>query len=276
MSVKAPMTEIDERPLMVRVILITYNHVRWIEQAIQSVLVQKTDFRFDVVIIDDCSTDGTTEIVVEYARKYPDRIKAMLAERNQNSNRDWFRVLRAAPSTYVVTLDGDDYWSSPHKLSKQVRFMEERPDCAVSCHNVCCLRVETGEAINHNPPKEDRVFTIEKLIFDNSVATASAMLCKRLMDPIPEQIEHLKWADWALYIHGATKGHVYYFEDVLAVYRIHNGGAWGGLSEVQKAEGIIEFYEQLNSYTRFEFDLLIRERIASHQAVLNGLRAASN
>jgi glycosyltransferase involved in cell wall biosynthesis len=262
----------DNRPLTARVVLLTYNHEKWIAQAIESVLTQKADFRFDIEVIEDCSTDRTREIVVGYGKRHPERIKLTLAERNRNSNVDWVRALREAPAPYVVTLDGDDYWTSPRKLGKQVAFMQAHPDCSLSYHNARCVFDDGRKPWNHNPPDEKRVSTFDDMLASNFVTTVGAMVAKARIDPIPDWLETVKWGDWGLYLYAASKGTVRYIDEVLAVYRIHRGGAWWGLSETRKLEGILEFYEQMNANLGYEHDAAIREHMARNRSMLEQLR----
>lgn len=117
-------------PVQVTVLVITYNHARFIETAIESVMAQETDFEFEVVISEDCSTDGTREVVQRLAAAHPDRIRTLLSDRNLNDNSVVRRGVEAAQGRYLALLDGDDFWTSKHKLQRQVDFLEGRPDCS--------------------------------------------------------------------------------------------------------------------------------------------------
>ena len=116
------------------VAMITYNHERFIRQAIESVLDQKVNFDFEIVIGEDCSTDSTRTIVAELQQQYPDRIVALMRPHNLGAMRNLQETLAACKGQYVALLEGDDYWTSQHKLQKQVDFLDARPDCAISCH----------------------------------------------------------------------------------------------------------------------------------------------
>jgi len=253
----------------------TYNHEKWVAQAIESVLMQQTDFDFEIILLEDCSTDGTRDIILDYVSRHPGRFKLMLAEQNRNSNVDWVRAMRNAQGAYVATLDGDDYWSSPHKLATQVSFMEQHPDCSLSYHNSVCV-LESGSTFNHSPSDERAVSTFDDLLMANFLTTAGAMWSKRLADPLPDWLDDVIWGDWGLYLHAARYGAIRYIDEALAVYRIHSRGQWWGLSEVQKAEGIILFYEQMNANLRFEHDAVISRQIAALRASLVELQAPSS
>src|SRR5688572_13511100 len=100
----------------VEVFLVTYNQAAYIRQSIDSVLAQDTPFPVRLTILEDCSTDGTREIVSEYADAHPDRIRAVLHERNRNSDRPLIEAIKASPAEFVAVLEGDDWFTDPRKL----------------------------------------------------------------------------------------------------------------------------------------------------------------
>ena len=118
-------------PLMVTIRCITYNHESYIRQCLDGFLMQKTTFRFEAIVHDDASTDGTATIIREYADKYPNIIKPIFETENQYSKRDGSlrRILDAhTHGKYIAMCEGDDYWTDPYKLQKQVDFLESHPD----------------------------------------------------------------------------------------------------------------------------------------------------
>jgi glycosyltransferase involved in cell wall biosynthesis len=112
---------------LVSVMITTYNHALFIEEAIEGVFRQETDFAFEVVIGEDCSTDGTRDIVLELQRKHPDLIRVITSEKNVGSAQNCYRSMKACRGKYVAFCEGDDYWHDPHKLQKQVEFLEGHP-----------------------------------------------------------------------------------------------------------------------------------------------------
>lgn len=124
----------DKHPL-VSVTMLVYNHEKWLAKAIESVMMQKTNFRFNLIIGEDCSTDGSREIVKMYQRKYPDSIIALLNEHNLGMKGNVENVGRYVYGKYVACCEGDDYWTDPHKLSKQVEFMETHPEYSAIYHS---------------------------------------------------------------------------------------------------------------------------------------------
>jgi glycosyltransferase involved in cell wall biosynthesis len=116
---------------LVSVKMITYNHAPFIPRAIEGVLNQKTDFPYELVIGEDCSTDGTREIVFEYQNKYPDIIRVITSDMNVGMKKNGYRTTKACRGKYIAYCEGDDYWHDPNKLQKQVDYMESRPECGM-------------------------------------------------------------------------------------------------------------------------------------------------
>ena len=119
---------------LLSVFMITYNHEKHIAEAIESALMQKTSFKYEIVIGEDCSTDQTREIVLEYATRYADKVKPIYQERNVGANKNAASVREACKGKYIALLEGDDYWIDPLKLQKQVDFLEAHPDFSICSH----------------------------------------------------------------------------------------------------------------------------------------------
>lgn len=117
--------------VVVSVVIITYNQEQWIRQTIESILAQKTNYRFEVIIGDDCSTDSTLSVCREYAEKY-NNIKLIVHERNQGLIGNWVSCVRECSGKYIMNCAGDDYWHNSNKIQLQVDFMENHPNCVIS------------------------------------------------------------------------------------------------------------------------------------------------
>ena len=116
------------------VVTITYNHAPYIAKCIEGVLMQQVNFPMEFIIAEDCSTDGTRAICEEYAKKYPDLIRLLPSEGNMGAVMNEQRAFEAARGKYIATCEGDDYWTDPLKLQKQVDFLESHPECTASFH----------------------------------------------------------------------------------------------------------------------------------------------
>jgi glycosyltransferase involved in cell wall biosynthesis len=128
-----------EKPV-VSVICITYGHEEYIAQALDSFLMQKTNFPYQILVGEDKGPDRTAEIVMEYAEKYPDRIVPFIREKNMGAQRNLIDLCRRAGTKYVAFCEGDDFWIDEYKLQKQYDFMEAHPEYRACFHNT---RIQT-------------------------------------------------------------------------------------------------------------------------------------
>jgi glycosyltransferase involved in cell wall biosynthesis len=207
----------------------TYNHERFIAQAIESVLMQETDFDYKIIIGEDDSSDGTREIVKAYKAKFPEKIKLFLNDRknviyvNGKPTGIWnlSNNLKSAQGQYVALLDGDDYWTSPYKLQKQVDFLDEHSECAICFHGVQALYQDGRQKpISPNHPE---ISTLEDILKGNFIAKSSVMFRNGLFGDFPDWYYTMPMGDWPLHILNAQHGDIGYINQVMAVYRIHSG-----------------------------------------------------
>lgn len=128
---------------MVSIIVLTYNHEKYIRQALDSILMQNVDFRYEILIGDDASTDGTQDILREYKRNHPDLFVLYLREKNLGPTRNSYELLMAAKGKYIATCEGDDYWIDPEKLKIQVSFLEKHSEF-IGCSHTCLVVDRNG------------------------------------------------------------------------------------------------------------------------------------
>lgn len=132
----------------INIALLTYNHAAYIQRALDSILSQKTDFPFLIIVGDDGSTDGTQAILKSYAQKFPNQIQLLLAEQNQGVFQNIYKILQACTAPYIALLEGDDYWTYPHKLQTQVDFLNQHPDYQ-GCFHDTVIEIKDPQKINH-------------------------------------------------------------------------------------------------------------------------------
>lgn len=231
--------------------LITYNHEKFVATAIESVLDQKTSFEYKLIIGDDCSTDGTQSIIRDYAQKYPQRIQVVFALEHRgirHRNRIGIEVLRLNTAKYVALLDGDDYWTDPYKLQKQVDFLETHPDFSISFHNVEMSYEDKIRAPRtFCPPSQKEASTIEDLLEGNFMQTCSVMFRNHLCK-LPDWFCSTMMGDWTLHILNGQYGKIGYLNEVMAVYRVHQTGFWSSMSQVDKTKDHIQILDHLIDY----------------------------
>jgi glycosyltransferase involved in cell wall biosynthesis len=211
----------------VSVCMITYNHEPFIAQAIESVLMQRTSFPYELVIGEDCSTDGTREIVRQYAEKHPDIIRPLFREQNLGMHRNFVDTLAHCRGEYVALLEGDDYWTDPYKLQKQAEFLDEHPEYVLVCGNALTIREDEGYRVlrvaRNAPSSFD--FGTRELMLENPCPTLTVMFRSGLVREFPDIYYKGSGGDRRLYLLLSEHGRCRYFNDVLGVYRIHSGGA---------------------------------------------------
>jgi glycosyltransferase involved in cell wall biosynthesis len=136
------------------VAIITFNHERFIAQALESVLGQRTNFPLEILVADDHSTDSTPAIVADFHRRHSEKIVPILRDRNIGAVPNFTETVGACRGEYVALLEGDDYWLDSSKLQRQVDFLEAHPDFAICCHRVRVLlwlsSVRQSDKINSN------------------------------------------------------------------------------------------------------------------------------
>jgi glycosyltransferase involved in cell wall biosynthesis len=252
--------------MKVTVLVVTYNHERYIEQALVSALQQEASFDYEIVVSEDCSTDRTRSIVLEHARRHPGRIRLVLSERNIRSNEVVARGIRAARGEYVALLDGDDYWTSPLKLERQARFLDRHPGCAIVFHNASVVHEDgSREPWLWTPEDRRRHCTLDDLWRGCYFAAASTMFRNGLIGEIPGwYAEMFPITDWPLHILNAEHGWVGYIDEVMSVYRYHAAGWYSPLSEAEKQEATAEFYRRMNVNLGYRYDRTVRTAFARY------------
>ncbi len=249
--------------MKVSVVVITYNHERYIRQALDSVLAQQTCFDFEVLITEDCSTDATREIVQEYALAYPKKIRLLLSESNVHSPWVVQRAIEAARGEYVATLDGDDYWPSPHKLQKQAEFMDAHPRCVMSWHQVEYFD-ESGRARPQQPSVLERtLWTQRDILLGCPVESGAVLLRRNAALPLPDWYRGAPVGDFPLWVHLLQFGSAGYLPEIMGVYRIHSGGMVSGRDELGQHQITARAYSYVYRNSGPAVRTMLRERMAS-------------
>jgi glycosyltransferase involved in cell wall biosynthesis len=249
--------------MKVSVWMITYNHERYIAQAIDSVLMQRVNFDYELVIGEDCSTDRTREIVVDYQKRYPGRIRLILREKWVGSFWNFLQTFQACKGEYLACLEGDDYWTSPHKLQKQVDYLESHQECTLCHHDVIELYQDGGrEPHPHHPHDQKEISTLDDLWEMNFIASCSTMFRRAPISNLPEWFINLPWTDWALFVLAARKGNIGYLNEVMGVHRVHDTGMWSGLNNIQRHKQVIMFYNVMDKGLELAYHDRLRVRVA--------------
>lgn len=246
--------------MKVSVSLITYNHEEFVAKALDSVLMQKTDFDYEIVIGEDCSTDNTRNIIIDYQKRYPDKLRLLLNEKNLGAYNNIVQVLDACKGKYVAFLEGDDYWTSPDKLQKQVDYLESHPECVLCFHNVEIIYKDGSDATqNYCPADQKEISTVEDLLIKNFIPTCSKMYRNGLLADHPHWFSVISMGDWPSSILLALHGNIGYINENMGAYIIHSSGAWSNMRQDRKAwyKADIQLYEILYHHLEPKFKDII-------------------
>lgn len=214
---------------LVAVWMITYNHEPYIAQAIESVMCQQTNFKYMLFVGEDCSKDNTREICIALASKYPDRITLLLSKEN-NHLANGTRIYNAcfqSGAKYVAMLEGDDYWNDPHKLQKQVDFLEAHPDFSMCFHDAE-IRNDKGELMQLFRQRFAKRYQQSDFdyadVIKYKVLAATSSYLYRNPGSLPSWFFTVYGGDGALLLILSQTGKLHLIRDVMSTYRMHNTG----------------------------------------------------
>jgi glycosyltransferase involved in cell wall biosynthesis len=216
--------------MMIDICMITYNHEAYIREAIEGVLMQKSNFSYRLIIGEDLSSDTTRQICNEYALNYPDKIKLLPSDKNLGVISNFVRTLNNSSAKYIALLDGDDYWTDPLKLQKQVDFLENNEDYNICFHDVKIFnQQENSFKEDYITPKSSKTdFDISDLVKRNIMHTPSVMLRNNF--EIPRWFSKAFLGDWTLYVLAIKDKKIKKIEGEMAVYRVHETSVWSSKS----------------------------------------------
>lgn len=246
------------------ILVITYNHEKYIRQAIESILIQKMDFDYEVILADDCSTDSTQKILMEYVDKYPTTFKPHFSPKNLGVTKNYGRAFKLCSAEYVAVLEGDDYWTDVQKLTKQIKFLDEHRESPICFNRFWGYFEDKNKFVAlpnfvNSEPGDYRFLTLEQLIKENFIGNFSTCMYRNSeLQKIDEKIFELTAYDWMINMYLAQFGVIGYLPNVMSVYRIHSAGTWSGLgltTQIEKTLASIESYNKFfNNKYAAEFE----------------------
>jgi len=242
--------------MKVSVWMSAYNHEKYISQCLDSVLNQKTDFDFDIILGEDCSKDLTREIVTDYKNRYPDKFRLYLPEKNIGMMEMDIATWNLCTGEYIALLNGDDYWTDEYKLQTQADFLDNNPDAVMCYHKARVENETTGYVFDTVYPESGDELTAEYLLLGyNPVMTPTVMI--RNILTVPDYYRDLPYGDMPLYLLLSQKGKLKYIDKLMSLYRIHPSGQWQGESVYNNLLKDIKFYEIMNEKLNYRYEDLI-------------------
>jgi glycosyltransferase involved in cell wall biosynthesis len=253
--------------------MVTYNHENYLSEAVESVMIQETNFEYKLFIGEDCSTDNTRKICKKLKEKYPKKIELFLNEKNLGGNlnaRQIYKQCFESGAKYVALLEGDDYWTDPLKLQIQVDFLEEHSDYTGCFHYTQTVK-ENGElgsmaCQNNNIMDFDAEDTFSTLALFH---TSSFVFLRSALE-LPVWLSKIVSGDMALFSIIAAKGQLRCLPEEMSIYRKHEGGITSAPNILNNFHSQrIELMECLNEFHNYKYQKAADAVIEYHRMALN-------
>jgi glycosyltransferase involved in cell wall biosynthesis len=242
--------------------MVTYNHEPYIAQAVESALAQQTTFPVEIVIGEDHSTDRTREIVRDLQRDHRKKIRLLLHPKNLGGAANVAATYDECRGKYVALLEGDDYWTNPHKLQRQVEALDAHPHWSACFHQsrrVFTDSLRKPELFPEEWTKNEA--TIDDLFRVNFIGTCSLVFRNRIFGPLPEWHARITPGDWAISLLCADRGPIGFLPEVMADYRIHSQGLWTQKSQEFRIRETL----RMLSFVDHHFLGKYREQVEDHR-----------
>lgn len=260
--------------IMVSVQCITYNHEKYIRKALDGFVMQKTNFKFEVIVHDDASTDRTAEIIREYAEKY-DFIVPIFQKENQYSKNLPFIIKYIYPlmkGKYIAYCEGDDYWTDSNKLQTLYDYMISHPECSMCCHAYENIEANTEKIMGEvHTLKADGEITIQKAIkYDNPTQIASQMYRRECVINQPEIYLNRGVGDYTILLYAATVGKIHYIDKIMARHRIASDGSWTNRVyrnkklRINHDQNMISFLKEFDEYYNSMYHEYVYDKIEEY------------
>ena len=240
----------------VSIFCMVYNHEPFIRQCLEGFLMQGCNFDYEIVLGEDCSTDNSREIIMEYANKFPEKFKLLLHDNNIGAAQNQRIVFENCTGKYIAMCEGDDYWTDPLKLQKQVDFLEANEDYVLSFHKVDILKTN-GDIVDDFITKVPENYeTIETLARSGNYIHTPSVVFSNIIKEFPFEFEKSPIGDYFLYMLLAQHGKLKYLEEKMATYRV-GVGVWSNKSNYYRNFNTALLHKYLFDYFSFQKNHLI-------------------
>lgn len=266
---------------LVSITCAAYNHEAYIARALDGFLSQQTDFGFEILVHDDASTDRTADIIRDYARRWPDLVLPLFQTENQYSlgKRIPYLNTQRARGRYIAVCEGDDYWTDPHKLQKQVAFLEAHPECSLLFHAADILDERTGQISGQIRPFDRSLILPAKPLFSgggNICPTASIVYRSEPMRSPPDFYFQSPVGDRALALTMVLHGSIAYLDDVMSVRRLWVPGSWNTRfqhepdkqKQIRHFRGMISLFESFGQVSGGRWSDDVNRTVLGYQALI--------
>lgn len=269
--------------IMVSISCTSYNHEAYIRDALDGMLAQEVDFRYEILIHDDASTDRTQEIIREYQAGYPEIIRPIYQTENQYSRGVKVGILNRerAQGKYIAICEGDDYWTDPHKLQRQIDYLEAHPECSMCFHDAVLADAD-GTVLGPFPGFYRRAEGIKDIDELDFIPTASKVYRRSVTEDLPQWFYKAPYGDFASMLVCSRHGYIYYINEVMSVYRTNVPESvtymfkyYAGDEKkilIDKSLGRIQELKDFNEWSGHEKDALVQQMILEEEFLILTLK----
>ncbi len=250
--------------MKINIILITYNHAKYIRQSLESILIQEIPYDVEIIVADDCSTDNTVDIIKEYEDKTSFTFTFLHKSHNIGYIRNYQQAFAACTGNYVAIMEGDDYWIKSTHLKNHIRFLEEHFNASMSYNRHIRVFEDQNreEVIEWKGDNELELITTEQLALGNRIGNLSCCVFRgKLIKEIDQKLFDMEIADWMLGMYMGQFGSLLYLKETTSAYRIHDNGQW---SRINDREQCIKIIELINTYDKY-FNYRYTEAFTKHK-----------
>jgi len=244
--------------MKVNVLLITYNHEKYIEEAIASILMQRTKFDYEIVVADDYSSDRTKEIIENCLNKSTVKNKILESTGNLGIPKNYQRGFENCFAEYIAILEGDDYWTDPYRLQKHIDFLDNHYECVMTFNRVLFYSEKKKEFIISDPSIQvsNKYYGTREMICSAPAFNFSSYTYRNsAIMKLDKGVFNLNIADWMLNICISQYGLICGLGEVMSVYRIHDKGAWSGVTEIGKYLSVIKIIKEYDLFLEHRFKI---------------------
>jgi glycosyltransferase involved in cell wall biosynthesis len=238
----------------VSVCMLTFNHEKWIAKAIEGVIMQSTEFDYELVISDDCSTDSTSEIIDNYVSHYPQKIRYYRNAINIGLGSNFPETLNRCHGKFIAICEGDDFWTSPFKLQLQVNYMEQNPDCVLICHDYSTLYDAENRTESSSRAIVNFSFNQNRFLEDWITQPLTCLFRNLYHDYTFIHREGI-FCDLILFYELLKHGNGYFLNEDMATFRVSRGALSSGLSAWQWSRNHVTMYDHLFRFNKHDKNL---------------------
>lgn len=245
-----------KKDLKISVVVTSFNHENYIKKCMDSILIQKGDFKLELIVGDDCSQDNTRKILEQYQKQHPSIINLLPKTKNMGVSKNLKRCMEAVTGEYVAVCEGDDCWIDPLKLQKQIKFLEKRKDCAF-CFNSIFMYHENKKDKNYIFQKDltKDTYTTRELILDNFIGNFSSCMYRTdIVKKLPNELYDLFTVDWMFNIACSEHGSIGFINEPMTLYRIHDKGLWSGKNRTLQYSELSKHIDSYNKFLKFKYN----------------------